>query len=98
MNDELRNFFEVAFALRNTCAESDDSLKDEKIDVLVQVCSAVVRVGEIPEHFYITGCYPLHTELVKELFDTLSIKITPFRRDVHDTSSGKVFSVDFCTV
>lgn len=94
MNDELKNFFEVAFELRNECRASGDPLAGLKIDALAKVCADVVRGGKVPSQFYIEGDYPIHTELVEKLFEKLSIKI---KRTLKNTSSTSVYSVKFCT-
>lgn len=97
MNDELKNFFEVAFELRNQCEESNDPLKSAKIDALAKVCAEVVKVGKVPSQFYIEGNYPIHTELVENLLKELSIEIKTTLQDKRPTPGGTRYWVNFCT-
>lgn len=97
MNDELKNFFEVAFELRNQCEESNDPLKSAKIDALAKVCAEAVKAGKVPSQFYIEGNYPIHTELVENLLKELSIEIKTTLQDKRPTPGGTRYWVNFCT-
>ncbi len=97
MYNSITYFFEVALALRNECEESYDSLKSAKIDALAKVCAEVIKHGDIPSQFYIEGYYPIHTELVLDLFYLLSIGIRNTYSGERYTANGKVYWVNFCT-
>lgn len=98
MNDELKNFFEVVFALRNQCEESGDPVASDKIDALAKVCAEVVKAGKIPPQFDIEENYPINTELVESLFSKLSIEIKDTFRYLDHRAGGKeVYCVTFCT-
>ncbi len=97
MTDALKNFFEIAFALRNECESSGDPLASLKIEALAKVCAEIVRLGEIPSQFYIEGNCPIHTQLVESLFEKLSIKIKITFEDTDYTSDGKLYWANFCT-
>ena len=96
MTDELKNFFEVALALRNECKSSGDSVADAKIDALIEVCAEVIRRGKIPSQFYIEKDLPIHTELVEKLFEKLPIEI---KHTYEGTKDGavKLYWINFCT-